>query len=228
MGSHDVPVHAIVPVNLLRKAKTRLSRVLLPAEREQLTLAMLSDVLQALHGSPRIAEITVVSTDRKLPNIARRYGAEFMWEGARHGLNRALRKAIAAVGEEEKVMIIHADLPLLVRSDISKFLARSKGYDIGIVPCKENRGTNALLLSRPGVLSPSFGKGSFRRHVSYARKKRLRYKILHILGIQFDIDTPDDLHRFMRRRVSNETGRYLFALLRAKPKEFRVKSRLLQ
>jgi 2-phospho-L-lactate guanylyltransferase len=227
---HDPQIHAIVPVNLLRKAKSRLSLVLSRAEREQLTLAMLTNVLRALHKSRRITDITVVSTDRKIPAIAHRYGARFLWEGSRHGLNKALRKAIAVVEREGDgaMMIIHSDLPLLTERDITRFLARSSGCEVAVVPCKENSGTNALLLTRPNALPLSFGKESFEKHVSYARRKKLRYKVVRLTGIQFDIDKPEDLRQFMHRRVPNETQRYLFALMRAKPGGFRAKSRLFE
>lgn len=207
-------VHAIVPVNLVKKSKTRLSPMLSPVAREQLTVAMLTDVLHALRESTGISDITVVSADRKIPAIARRFGAHFLWEGNRRGLNRALRLAIRAVEEsgDGAVMIVHADLPLLTARDIDTFVARSQGYELAIGPCKEDRGTNALLLRNPTVIPLSFGNGSFKKHLSHAKKTKLQYKVVRILGLRFDIDEPRDLRLLMHRRVRSETQRFLCTL----------------
>jgi len=207
-------IHAIVPVNLVKKSKTRLSPMLSPAEREQLTVAMLTDVLHALGESAGISDITVVSADKKIPAIARRYGAQFLGEGNRRGLNRALRLAIRTVEQsgDGTVMIVHADLPLLTTHDIDTFLARSQGYELAIAPCKEDLGTNALLLRRPNIIPLSFGNGSFKKHLSHAKKGKLRYKVVRLPGLRFDIDAPSDLRQLVHRRVRNETQHFLSTL----------------
>ena len=111
------------------------------------------------------------------------------------------------------VVIIHADLPLLTAHDINILVARSKGYELAIMPCKDLRGTNALLMNRPNTIPLAFGKESFRRHVSHARKRRVRYKVVRLRGIGFDIDEPRDIHWLIHQRVQNETRRFLENLL---------------
>lgn len=208
-------VHAIVPVNLVKKSKTRLSPMLSPVARERLSVAMLTDVLHALKESIGISDITVVSADRKIPAIARRFGAHFLWEGNRRGLNRALRLAIKAVEEsgDGAVMIVHADLPLLSKRDIDTFLARSQGYELAIAPCKEDSGTNALLLRGPNAIPLSFGNRSFKKHLFHAKKTKLRYKVVRLTGFRFDIDEPRDLRLLMHRRVRSGTQQFLDTLL---------------
>lgn len=203
-------VHAIVPLKVIRESKTRLS-ALCPKERAKLTVAMLSTVLAALRKSRRISDVTVVSPDKNASRVAHRYGAKFLWEGKRRGLNRALRLAIRKLKQRTAgtAMIIHADLPLLTTQDVDKFLTRSQGFQIAIVPCKNGTGTNALLLRPPNAIPPVFGKGSFKTHVSLAKKSRFRWKVLRIRGIQFDIDDPRDLRKFMRYDTSGESFRFL-------------------
>jgi 2-phospho-L-lactate guanylyltransferase len=207
-------IRAIVPVNLVKKSKTRLSPMLSPAEREQLTVGMLTDVLHALGEAACISDITVVSADKKIPAIARRYGAQFLWEGNRRGLNRALRLAIRTVEQsgDGAVLIIHADLPLLTVHDIETFIVRSQGFQLAIAPCKEDLGTNALLLRPPDIFPLSFGNRSFKKHLSQAQKMKLRYKVVRLRGLQFDIDEPRDLRQLLHRRVRNETQHFLSTL----------------
>ena len=203
-------VHAIVPLKAIKKAKTRLS-ALPPQDRAKLTVAMLSNVLVALRKSRRISDVTVVSADKSAAKIAHRHGAEFLSEGRRHGLNRALRLAIRELEQRTTgtAMIIHADLPLLTTRDVDKFLSKAEGFQIAIVPCKNGTGTNALLLRPPNAIPPVFGKGSFKTHLLLAKKARFRWRVLRIRGIQFDIDDPRDLRKFTRQDARGESFRFL-------------------
>jgi 2-phospho-L-lactate/phosphoenolpyruvate guanylyltransferase len=203
-------VHAIVPLKTIKRSKTRLL-VLPPQDRAKLTVAMLSNVLVALRKSRRISDVTVVSADKSAAKIANRHGAEFLSEGRRHGLNGALRLAIRELELRTTgtAMIIHADLPLLTTRDVDKFLSRAEGFQIAIVPCKNGTGTNALLLRPPNAIPPVFGKGSFKTHLSLAKKARFRWRVLRIRGIQFDIDDPRDLRKFTRQDARGESFRFL-------------------
>jgi len=204
------PIHAIVPLKIIKQSKTRLSG-LSSKDRRNLTVAMLSKVLVALRGSRRIDDVMVVSGDKSVSRIAHLYGAKFLWEGKRHGLNKALKLAIGKLDQEgaETALIIHADLPLLTTKDVNEFVSSSKHVHIAIAPCKNGTGTNALLLRPPTAIPPTFGKGSFRTHLALAKKTKLRWKVLRISGIQFDIDEPRDLHEFMSHGALREDFRFL-------------------
>jgi 2-phospho-L-lactate guanylyltransferase len=203
-------VHAIVPLKSIKKSKTRLSE-LKPGDRAKLTVAMFTNVLLALRTARKISDITVVSHDRSVSRIARRYGARFLWERKAHGLNRAVRMAIRRVGQETNgaVMIIHADLPLVKSDDVVRFLAQSQGSHIAIVPCKNGTGTNALLFTPPSAIRPVFGGGSYRNHLALAKKTGLRWKVVRIRGIQFDLDDPQDLRIFIRNNGVDRSFSFL-------------------
>jgi len=194
----------------MKKSKTRLSG-LRPEDRAKLTLAMLRNVLVALGNARGISDVTVVSGDRSASRIAHRYGATFLWEGKKPGLNKALKLAIAKLEQRAtgSAMIIHADLPLLTSQDIDSFVSRSQDCHIAIVPCKNGTGTNALLLRPPNAIPPVFGKGSYKMHLSLAKNTGFRWKVLRIRGIQFDIDDSQDLRQFMRYNGRNRYFRFL-------------------
>ena len=67
-------VYAVVAVKGLDTSKKRLSSVLSPQERTQLTLAMLEDVLNALQTST-IDKIVIVSNDFSLRDFAGKFSA---------------------------------------------------------------------------------------------------------------------------------------------------------
>jgi 2-phospho-L-lactate guanylyltransferase len=172
---------------------------------------MLTDVLRALEKSRAISDVTVVSADPEIPPIARRYGARMLWETKRRGLNSALKTGIEYVARKKNgpVMIIHADLPLLTPRDISQFISLSKGYDVVVGPCKDNTGTNALFMRKTRAIPLCFGRGSFRKHATAARERKLRFRIVRIEGIQFDVDEPMDLRSLTQRRIRSTTQRFL-------------------
>lgn len=188
--------------------------MLKPVEREQLTVAMLKDVLFVLRRSRQVRSVTVVSADKNARSISRRFGADFLWEGKRRGLNKGLKLAISNSERRgaSSVLVIHSDLPLLKPREIDEFLEQSQGFSVSLTPSKDGSGTNALLMRPPRVIRPVFGRDSFRRHLSLAMKKNARSRILRFRGISFDVDKPRDLVDLMRRPLRNETGRFLRTL----------------
>ncbi|MBN8898819.1 MAG: hypothetical protein J0H35_11650, partial [Rhodospirillales bacterium] len=78
-------VWACVPVKVFTGAKSRLSAMLSPAQRETLAATMLEDVLSALAGATRLAGIMVNTVDPTAAALAARYGARVVTEGALDG-----------------------------------------------------------------------------------------------------------------------------------------------
>jgi 2-phospho-L-lactate guanylyltransferase len=67
------------------------------------------------------------------------------------------------------------------------------------VPDRHGAGTNALLLSPPDVIEPSFGPGSCERHVSAARAGGVSCSVDPLASLALDVDTPKDLAELARR-----------------------------
>jgi 2-phospho-L-lactate guanylyltransferase len=207
-------VDAIVPVNVLGKSKARLARILTPAQRNQISLSMLSDVLSVLGKVRRIRSIVVVSADRGVRSTVKRFHAHFLWEGERRGLNKGVRLAVKRAEREEAsaVLVIHSDLPLLKRREINSFLRESKRSSVVLTPSRDG-GTNALFLNPPTIIKPAFGPESFRKHIELAKKRKAHYKVVKTSGICFDVDEPRDLKRLMRSpQLRNETSKFLRGL----------------
>jgi 2-phospho-L-lactate guanylyltransferase len=202
---------AIVPVNVLKLAKNRLAPALNAADRSKLSTVMLTDVLRAIRKVKKIHRIIVVSADRSVERIARSIGAQFLWEGKRRGLNKGLRLALrdASRRKASAALILPSDIPLITPHEISRFLSLSYGCLIALTPSKDGGGTNALLLRPPGIIRPSYGRNSFRRHMVAARRKGFSPKVIRSSVISVDIDEPSDLSRFRRLSLRNETGRLL-------------------
>ena len=177
---------------------------------------MLNDVLRAVSGVKMISRVMVVSADRRVRRIANSYNANFIWEGERRGLNKGVRLAVA--DSERKgasaVVVIHTDLPFINSREISQFLTRCQGHAVGLVPSRDGNGTNALFLKPPGILRPVFGRHSFQKHQSLAKKCNLAVKVVRSRAIGFDVDEARDLRRLQGSRLRGETGKLLRTLRR--------------
>lgn len=65
--------------------------------------------------------------------------------------------------------------------------------EVVVVPDRHGTGTNALLLSPPDVMVPSFGAGSFARHSALARSAGALVRVVELPSLALDVDAPEDL-----------------------------------
>ncbi len=199
-----MPVWGIIPVKPLKLAKSRLSRVITPEQREQLAEAMLRHVLEVMSNVPQVNGTLVISRDNRALAIAREYGANTVQESGAPELNAALMRATQVVGGwgGEAVLILPADLPFLHANDILAMLAlgqRFYGEPTVVVATDRNEdGTNALYVSPPGLLNYSYGVGSYHRHVVQARDARANIEKYVSERLLWDIDVPEDLMNYLR------------------------------
>ena len=193
------------------RAKSRLAGALGPANRAELALAMLEDVLESARQA-RVGRVLVVTDSAAVRAVAARHGAAALRVRPR-GTRSAARDALAAVARRgaRRVAILPADLPLLRPADIVALAVRARTADVVLAPDRRRDGTNALVLSSPLALAPRFGPSSYRRHLDAARLAGLRSRIVRRRGLAFDLDDPDDLRALLASRT--QPGRHTAAVL---------------
>lgn len=186
---------AILPIKSLGYAKQRLSDELEASFRRALMEAMFSDVLVALRRAERIDQVLVVSRDHNVQRIASGYGAMVV-EDEDQGHNAAAARGIdraVALGTEQ-VLLVPGDCPLLDPRQLDELLARrARRPSVLVVPDRHGTGTNALLLTPPDALAPSFGPGSHERHTANAAAAGVSAQTVEIPSLALDIDTGEDL-----------------------------------
>ncbi|MEW6718138.1 MAG: 2-phospho-L-lactate guanylyltransferase [Chloroflexota bacterium] len=201
-----MPVWAIVPVKPLLRGKSRLSEMLSLNERLQLNRELLIHTVKTLSWVTKVEQILVVSRDMAALSLAREHGARTLLEKGRPHLNIALSRATmvarshAAVG----VLILPADLPLFSPEDIFTILLKAgKPPTVVAVPDRHWDGTNALLISPPGVIPYSFGPRSFERHCELAKQANVRLEICELSSLALDVDYPEDLQVISQKVFSD-------------------------
>jgi 2-phospho-L-lactate/phosphoenolpyruvate guanylyltransferase len=198
----NAPIHAVLPIKETSDAKRRLADVLCAARRQQLALAMFEDVLATLTGVRELAGIIVVTVDPAAATVAARYGARVSDAGAREGHTGAVAAAARALAAQT-MLTLPGDIPLIEGDDIRRLIeVHRNGTGRGargftIVPARDERGSNAILCSPAAAVPLRFGADSFLPHLAAAKRCAIEPTVVRLPRIALDIDTPDDLARFL-------------------------------
>jgi 2-phospho-L-lactate guanylyltransferase len=198
---------AILPVKRFGQAKQRLGRALDERERRTLALAMVADVLDALGAVDGLDAVVVVTGEPEAAALAREAGATVVDDPDDLGQSAAAARGIAALRDgAARVLLVPGDCPALSPAEVEGLLARpAAAHGVVIVPDRHGSGTNALLLSPPDAIEPSFGPGSFARHAALARTAGAEVAVAELGSLGLDVDTPDDLDA-LRRALGRRDG----------------------
>lgn len=189
---------ALVPLKDLVEAKTRLSGLLRPAERRALAQAMVEDVLAVLSEHPAIHKVTLVSDDPGADMLASKYGIDYLDEqslGCR-GLNSVISRSCDQLlsVQEQPMLVLHGDLPLLEAEDISAVLDCYDQFGGLIVACDLlGTGTNLLAFDVKSRPQFAFGVDSCAKHLCAAQDIGVPARVVHREGIALDVDQPEDI-----------------------------------
>jgi 2-phospho-L-lactate guanylyltransferase len=192
-------IWAVVPIKDTAQSKQRLAG-LLPAERRRaLALAMAEDVLGALAQVRELAGVLVVTTDSAAAALATRFGARVSNAHAREGHTTAVTGAARRLAADGIGMLaLPGDIPLVEADDIRTLLAaHGPSPAFTIAPAHDELGSNAVLCTPADTVALRFGDNSFFPHLAAARANGIEPVVLQLSRIALDIDTPDDLARFL-------------------------------
>jgi 2-phospho-L-lactate guanylyltransferase len=200
----------VLPVKRFADAKRRLAVGVGDERRRTLVKAMLEDVLEAI-GEARTVERTIlVSGDPIAQEIAARAQMDLDVVPDPSDEGHAVA-ALAGIARAEAdgascVVLLPADCPLLDPRELDRLLTGVPGRYVAVVPDRHGAGTNALVLSPPDAIQPSFGEGSRDRHVSAAREAEIPFAVEELPSLGLDLDTPADLVA-LTRELEKHPGR---------------------
>ena len=181
----------LIPCKSLSAGKTRLSRCLDAAQRQQLCTYFLTRTIQLATSVAGADRVRVVTSDSAAAAIAAR-ASVLTCADSDAGLNAALTKArddIAAHGRS-RLMILPIDLPYATADALGA--AAENQADVVINSDERGRGTNLLLLSpKASQFQFRFGEDSFGAHTNQARAQGYSLHILDDARLARDIDEPD-------------------------------------
>lgn len=201
MGSPNV-VQAIVPMKPIYEGKSRLNSVLSIDKRASLSLMLLQNVLQSINNTKTYVEPRVVGGDRWVQSMANQESAK--WEpDFGGGPNKVVKDAALGAFDIgiKGIIVIPGDLGFLNPSDIDQMIDLSKGLTRAVIArATADGGTNAILMPKGMLIDPSFGPGSFERHLHLANVANIPMSICNAKGFEFDLDRPEDLLAYRQSR----------------------------
>jgi 2-phospho-L-lactate guanylyltransferase len=164
---------ALIPVKSFDVGKSRLRKVFSLEELILLNISLFQSTFLKVKDSGQFDHILVVSRDKSALAWAEANRGECLLEVGNETLNSALTQGVSDLCALETY---HPEDPGML-----------------IVPDHAQLGTNALMLTRPDLLTPQFGANSFQLHCKQAEQLHLHQIIYLNRHLQQDIDTPEDL-----------------------------------
>jgi 2-phospho-L-lactate/phosphoenolpyruvate guanylyltransferase len=204
----------IVPVKTLAEAKQRLAGELPPEMRRRLMEVMLRDVLATLREVDGLGPVVVVTPDAEVAGLAESFGARVLREARAQGHSAAAMAGFAhAVARgAARALTLPADAPLVTPAEVARLIdvAGTEGRArVVLAPSHDRDGTNAVLAAPPDIFRPSFGPGSFARHVAAAEAQRLDCRVVELAGLGMDVDEPRDLQALLARKRGDPSYAFL-------------------
>lgn len=183
---------AAVPLKRLTDSKSRLAAHLSRHERADLMSTLVRRTMSALMESEVASRIALVTPETQMAN---ELGVELIEDDG--ALNSSLLAAVAwAVDSHaDGLIILPADLPLLRADDLRQAMATEFAAPTIRINRSQDGGTGLLVLTPADAIEPSFGDGSFERHVNRARKLGVHVHRAPAPAFTYDLDTLDDLRK---------------------------------
>jgi len=186
-------IAAVVPVKSLAAAKSRLYPGRSHAERADLCLAMMEDVIACLRAIDAIARVCVVTPDAAVEARARAAGAEALhWPET--GLNPAVEAATRALapGAGDGVLVVLGDVAAADPAELARLVDAAPERGIALAP-SDDGGTSALLRRPADVVPARFGPESAARHREEAAAAGVPAVELALPSLAIDIDLHEDV-----------------------------------
>ncbi len=182
----------ILPIKGGGEMKTRLGRT---EDVKVLAMKFAVDTLHSVLACPEVKRVVVVTADRSLlANLAEETAdrvSTFADPGG--GLNNAIVAARDQACENQLLVVIPGDMPLLDPTELAQVLQSARAYPRGFVRDKNGDGTTLLTALVAADLLPNYGAGSAETHLLDGA---VELSAPH--SIRFDVDTMEDLAEMIR------------------------------
>jgi len=195
----------VIPLRDPYTAKQRLAGVLSSHQRAELVQHLFQKNLDLLtRRFPQIHKL-VVTDSQMISALAASQGASVLLEEQAKGLTEAVELATRWSLDKgfESQLVLPADLADLDCDEL-QYLLDYPRPDLSLLVCPaKDDGTNALMTTPPDVIPFWFGKNSAVEYLNRARSRNVHCERVVLQNMKFDVDTPEDLERFLQGARAN-------------------------
>ena len=190
----------LIPAKSLAHGKSRLAAALGARSRRALNLLLLRRAMRVAAQFAGAANCVVVSPCDEVLRLAQRRGLRTLRDPGSEGLNAALEHAMAEVSAagDRELLLMSTDMPHLRAQDLAAMAAMGRRHVCPVLGAdRHGSGTNLMYLPAGLRLPLSYGQDSLPRHVASGRRLAGRVLVYRSEEVAFDIDTPQDLRRWL-------------------------------
>ena len=214
-------IAALLPVKVFSSSKQRLAGFLTASQRALLARTMFEDVFAVLRQAQEMKQgldrLLVVSAEPHVLWRCRREGVAVLEEREQRSHSDSVKLATRWASRlgATSLLSVPIDTPAVTPREILSLLRSRRKFPVVVVPSADGSGTNALLRTPPDAIDPRFGPGSCRLHLEAAEARGLPCKVFPSPGLMGDVDTPEDLSRFLSLQGPCRTTELARQFLRA-------------
>src|SRR5262249_37137996 len=154
--------------------------------------------------------VLVVTRDNAVAALAESQHALVLRE-AEPGLSKSVAQAATRLASDNigNMLMLPTDVPLATSLEIDMVIAKHGWAPaVTIVSDEDGYGTNAIALSPPDLMPFRFGRQSFEAHRQAAQDCGARVQVLRAPGLALDVDTPEDIRRFLSHESATVSAAY--------------------
>ena len=109
-------------------------------------------------------------------------------------LKRELARLYVQQKNYDAALTLTAEILAKHPEDVETLIAAAKKPPVVVIaPDRHGTGTNALLMSPPGLIEYDFGPDSFSRHQQRAKQAGAKVVVCELPSLELDLDVPEDL-----------------------------------
>ena len=189
----------IVPINEFSVAKSRLRKSYSQDAINKLVIKLSTQLLdrveELLVEFKSIYDLAILTECNKVKSLYKNRNILYISPQKKGTLSEKVSFAERwAVKKNYKtICILPSDLANPTLEDLRDIIFFPMEENMMVICSSYNNGTNALHINIPTNLKFSYGLNSFKKHLTIAKKNKIKTKILYLNSIQFDVDNEKDL-----------------------------------
>ena len=189
----------IVPINEFSVAKSRLRKSFSRDAINKLVIKLSSQLLDRVEALlvefKSIYDLAILTECNKVKSLYKSRNILYISPQKKGTLSEKVSFAERwAVKKNYKtICILPSDLANPTLEDLRDIIFFPMEENMMVICSSYNNGTNALHVTLPTNLKFSYGLNSFKKHLTIAKKNKIKTKILHLNSIQLDVDNEKDL-----------------------------------
>ena len=189
----------IVPINEFSVAKSRLRKSFSRDAINKLVIKLSSQLLDRVEALlvefKSVYDLAILTECNKVKSLYKSRNILYISPQKKGTLSEKVSFAERwAVKKNYKtICILPSDLANPTLEDLRDIIFFPMEENMMVICSSYNNGTNALHITIPTNLKFSYGLNSFKKHLTIAKKNKIKTKILHLNSIQLDVDNEKDL-----------------------------------